>query len=84
VVSACVVGLLSERGWDRRAWTTALAMVVGNVIIYACGVTWLAQFVGPSQAVALGVLPFIPGDIVKLVLATLAVPAGWRLIGKPS
>ena len=82
VIGAYVVGLLAERGWDRRPMTTALAMAIGNVVIYACGLVWFSRFFGLDRAVALSVLPFIPGDIVKLVLATVLLPTGWKLLGR--
>ena len=81
--AAFAVGWLAERGWDRRALTTALAMVVGNVVIYAGGVSWLARLVGGlPEAVALGMAPFLIGDAIKLVLAAVLLPAGWAVIGR--
>jgi biotin transport system substrate-specific component len=82
VASAYVVGWLAERGWDRRPWTTALAMALGNVVIYAAGVTWLANLLGPTRALEQGLLPFLPGDLLKLILAATLLPAGWRLLGR--
>jgi biotin transport system substrate-specific component len=79
-VAAYVVGALAERGWDRRVWTAGAAMAVGQAVIYAGGLSWLAQLVGPGRAVELGLLPFVAGDTVKLLAATLALPAGWRLL----
>lgn len=79
-VAALVVGALAERGWDRRVWTAAAAMVVGQAVVYVGGLSWLAQLVGPGRAVELGLLPFLLGDAVKLLAATLALPAGWRLL----
>ena len=82
-VAAFVVGWLAERGWDRRVFTTALAMLLGNLVIYAGGVPWLARFVGGlPEAVALGMVPFLPGDAIKLVLAALLLPTGWALLGR--
>lgn len=81
VVAAFVVGLLAQRGWDRRVESTALAMLVGNVLIYAFGLSGLAHFVGVEKAFSLGFLPFIVGDLLKLTLAALALPAGWKLLG---
>ena len=81
VAAAVVVGWLSERGWDRRIGTTALAMVAGNLVIYLFGVAWLAQFVGWQRVLSLGVLPFLVGDAVKIGLAAFAMPIGWSLIG---
>ena len=79
VLAAAVVGYAAEREWDRRLATSLLEMLAGEVVIYACGVAWLARFpltVSPVQA---GLVPFIPGDLFKLVLAALALPAAWRL-----
>ena len=78
-VAAFVVGWLAERGWDRRLIGATLAMVVGNVAIYACGLPWLSIFVG-RQSFALGLAPFVAGDILKLVLAAVLLPAGWKLV----
>lgn len=81
--AAFAVGWLAERGWDRRVLTTALAMVVGNSVIYAGGVPWLARFVGGlAEAVASGMIPFLIGDAVKLVLAAVLLPAGWSILGR--
>ena len=80
VVAAGVVGWLAERGWDRRLVWTALAMLAGNVIIYALGVAWLAVYLGDLQtAVVKGALIFVPGDLIKIVVAVLALPGGWAL-----
>ncbi|QWK11391.1 MAG: biotin transporter BioY [Thermoflexus hugenholtzii] len=84
IAAAFVTGWLAERGWDRRPATTALAMLTGNAVIYLFGLPWLAWFVGgflgPKGALALGLLPFVPGDLLKLLLATLAFPSAWLLV----
>jgi biotin transport system substrate-specific component len=83
VIAAYVVGLLAERSWDRRVWTTAVAMVLGNLIIYACGVLWLSTFVGGlGPALTAGLLPFLPGDVLKIGAAALLLPGGWKLLGR--
>ena len=82
VVAAFAVGSLSERGWDRRPWTTAASMIIGNVIIYATGSLWLSRFVGFEAVLVTGVLPFLLGDALKIALATILLPAGWRIIGR--
>jgi len=83
LVAAALVGWLAERGWDKRAATTALAMVAGNAVIYALGVLWLGSVIGWDKPVLeFGLYPFIPGDILKIALATLALPLTWRLIDR--
>jgi biotin transport system substrate-specific component len=80
IAAAFVTGWLAERGWDRRPLTTALAMVLGNLVIYLLGVSWLAVFVGISKAPLLGMVPFLPGDLLKILLATAALPGAWWIV----
>lgn len=80
VFAAGLVGFLAERGWDRRWWTTLLAMVLGNLVIYAFGVGWLSTFLGLGAALAKGMLPFLVGDAIKIALAMVALPGGWALL----
>lgn len=83
VPAAALVGRLAERGWDRRIWLAVLAMAAGNLVIYACGASWLAIYLGSVQKALLGgVLPFIPGDLIKIGVAALALPGGWALVRK--
>lgn len=80
VAAAFVTGWLAERGWDRRVLTTALAMVIGNIVIYACGLVWLSKFVGTAHVVEFGLRPFVAGDAFKIALAAGLLPGGWRLM----
>ena len=81
MLAAYVVGLLAERGLERSVRTSIIPFFVGTVIIYACGVTWLAIILGSfSKAFAAGLVPFLIGDAIKLVAASLALPAAWKLI----
>jgi biotin transport system substrate-specific component len=82
VVVAWVVGWLSERGWDRRFATAVAAMLIGNVSIYVFGLPWLANFVGWGAVLRVGLIPFIVGDVLKIVLAGLALPWGRALVGR--
>jgi biotin transporter BioY len=81
-VAAYVVGLLAERGWDRRYFSSAAAMLLGSLLILAGGWLWLSRFTGAAQAFRLGVAPFVVGDLVKIALAAAALPAGWALVGR--
>lgn len=79
-VAAATVGYLAQHGWARTPWKTALAMVVGNAVIYFPGLLWLGTFMpGMPQTLAAGLLPFLAGDLLKLLLAMALLPAAWRL-----
>ncbi len=77
--AAALTGWLAERGWDRRFPTMVAAMLLGSSVIFGLGLVVLARFVPPHRLLALGLLPFIPGDLIKAALAALAFPAAWRL-----
>lgn len=74
VVAAFVVGWLCERGWDRHILSMALAMLIGNICIYLLGIPLLARFTGWQGVWAAGLIPFIPGDLGKLILAAVSFP----------
>ena len=66
----------------RTALRTAGLMVIGNVVIYAIGVTYLkfAIDVTWATALSLGMVPFLLGDALKIALAAGLFPATWRLV----
>jgi biotin transport system substrate-specific component len=81
VMAAYVIGLLAERGWERSVRTSLLPFFIGTVIIYACGVAWLTVILGSfSKAIAAGLLPFLIGDALKLIAASLVLPAAWKVV----
>ena len=57
-----------------------LTMLTGSVIIFVLGLAQLSRFVPASSLLAAGLLPFIPGDILKSLLAAAALPLAWRLV----
>lgn len=77
-LAAFVAGCLAERGWDRKAHTTIAGMLLASLTIFLFGALWLARFVGGlGPALLQGVVPFLPGDLIKAVLAALLLPTLW-------
>src|SRR4030042_246370 len=69
VAVAFLVGWLAERGWDRRIWTAVLAMLAGEAVLYAFGLSWLTRFVPGDKVLQTGLYPFIIGDLIKVTAA---------------
>ena len=80
LLAGVAMGYLAERGMGRTAVSTVAAMIVGNCIIYLCGVLWLANFIGFGQAFESGVLPFLYGDALKLIVSAGLMPLAWRAV----
>jgi biotin transport system substrate-specific component len=93
VLATLALGFAARRGWDRSVGGMALAMLVGNLLIYLPGAAWLhhlivgglydpAKFASPwDQTLTWGVTPYLIGDAIKLALAALVVPGLWKLVG---
>jgi biotin transport system substrate-specific component len=81
IVSAYVIGLLAEMGWDRKIVTTIAAMIIADAILLTFGFAWLAILTNVKTAFITGIVSFIPGDIFKVMLAAMVLPGLWKLIG---
>lgn len=77
--AAFVVGWFAERGWYRSG-SIVIPLLLGEALIYALGLPWLAFFVGPRSVLQSGLFPFIPGDLVKIAAVTVALPGGWSAV----
>tara|TARA_R110002126_G_scaffold146988_1_gene292958 strand:+ start:571 stop:1170 length:600 start_codon:yes stop_codon:yes gene_type:complete len=83
VLATVVLGVLAQRGWDRSVGWMALAMLMGNAVIYLPGLAWLGQLYGWDKPILQwGLTPFLIGDVIKLALAAVLLPGIWKLIDR--
>jgi len=82
--AGALVGWLAEMGWDRHVSGAVGAMILGEVVIYAIAVPWLAiaTHLSPQVAIEEGFLPFLVGDTIKLAIAAGIFPVAWWLVGR--
>lgn len=81
-VSAVIMGMLAERGWSQKVFLVAGAMIIGHATIYLMGAGWLSTFIGLEKAITAGVLPFLYGDLLKLVIAAAGLPLAWSIVNR--
>ena len=77
VVAAWAVGEMADRGHGRSITSALLALALGEAIIFGMGTLWLTAMFGVEKALAVGVLPFLLGEALKLALATAVWPLAW-------
>ncbi|MDX3453052.1 biotin transporter BioY [Streptomyces sp. ME02-8801-2C] len=84
VLASAVVGALARRGADRSVPRMAGTMVLGEAIIYAIGVPYLALAadMSASAAIAAGLTPFLLGDALKAALAMGMLPTAWKFLNR--
>ena len=68
------MGKFSEMRFNDIIIEALPVFLIGHVIIFFFGVSWLAVQVGLSKAILAGLVPFIPGAIIKTVLASIVHP----------
>jgi biotin transport system substrate-specific component len=83
ILAAGVVGRLAAARGDRTVIRTFLTMLLGTLSIYALGVPVLMAMTGLDLSAALlaGVVPFLIGDTIKVLLAAGLLPMTWKLVG---
>jgi len=82
--AAFITGAFAEHEWDRRFLTAAAAMAIGSSVIMLAGWLWFSLVMRTSPVLTFfdAVLKFIPGDIIKICLAAVVLPSGWKLVRK--
>lgn len=80
--AAFITGAFAEHGWDKRFLTAAASMAIGSAVIMLSGWAWFALITNTSLPIAfqLTVLKFIPGEIIKILLAAAVLPSGWAIL----
>jgi len=86
LISSLVLGALAGRKWDQKIKTVIPTMIIGNLVIFAIGLLWLNQYTGQSWLWTFekGFTPFVFGEIIKIAIASTALPAVWKYVAKRS
>jgi biotin transport system substrate-specific component len=86
VLAAALVGWLAQKQWDRKVLGTIGAFLAGTVVIYSVGLPWLSVALGQlgypndlNATLQAGLYPFIPGDLIKALVAGGLLPLAWKL-----
>ncbi|MCB1883722.1 MAG: biotin transporter BioY [Geminicoccaceae bacterium] len=80
IAAAFLCGLAADRG--MRGWRLFAVTLAASAAIYLPGVLWLSGFVGGfGKAIAVGVVPFLLGDLLKSALAAAAAELGLARLG---
>lgn len=88
IAAAAVVGWLAKLNWQKKVTGVLASFMIGNAVIYLFGLPWLAFALSNlnlasdlSAVLAAGLIPFLIGDAIKMVLAAAALPLAWKYLG---
>ncbi|MEX0859675.1 MAG: biotin transporter BioY [Cucumibacter sp.] len=82
IVEVVIVGWFAERGAVRSPLALFPVMLVAAALVLALGFAYLSTLIGVEAAWNGGVVPFLLGDLVKVAVASLLIPAAARLVRK--
>jgi len=88
IPAAYLAGWLAERAWDRKPLLAMIGFVGASVVPFLIGVPYMAMILSTvmgmevtfASVMAAGVLPFIPGGLVKAAIAAFLIPAAWAMV----
>ena len=80
IAAALILGFLSDKGIAKSYVKTFLSLLLASAVILVLGALVLILFVPSKDIFMIGVLPFLPGDMLKVVAATLLFPRLWKFI----
>lgn len=83
--ASAITGALAGRKWDQKIATVIPTMILGNVATFTFGLIWLHHVVGQSWSwtFSKGLTPFLFGEVLKIAIASTALPTLWRFVRKP-
>ena len=72
---ALIMGFALEH-FDRKLVPTIIGMIIGMAVCYALGTVWLAKLLSLSfkEGLMMGVIPYLPGDAAKIIIAAIVGP----------
>jgi len=84
LLASWITGALAGRKWDQKIATVIPTMLIGTTIIFTFGLIWLHQSTGQSWTWTFekGLQPFVIGEVIKIAIASTALPTVWRFVSK--
>ena len=84
LIASLVTGYLAGRKWDQKILTVIPTMLIGDLIIFTAGLFWLHHSIHANWATTFkfGFTPFVWGEVIKIAIASTAMPTLWRFVPK--
>ena len=84
LLASLITGYLAGRKWDQKIFTVIPTMLIGDLVIFSAGLFWLHHSLHATWATTFkfGFTPFIVGEVIKIAIASTAMPTLWRFVPK--
>ncbi|MGL4524058.1 MAG: biotin transporter BioY [Spirochaetia bacterium] len=82
--AAYIIGMCADLGWGKNPLLAGLAVLLGKVMIYSCGLFFLAQILPSQQLLNAGLYPFLPAALFQVACTAILVPTIMTMSKKKS
>ena len=84
LLASLITGYLAGRKWDQKIFTVIPTMLIGDLVIFSAGLFWLHHSLHATWATTFkfGFTPFIVGEVIKIAIASTAMPTLSRFVLK--
>lgn len=82
IFASLICGYFVEKGYTKSTFKLIMVIILANLIIYTLGMLQLSLFIPLNKVLYAGLLPFIPGDIVKMIIVFVILKSGWTIVKK--
>ncbi len=79
-IAAAAISYFANIGFSTSYIKSFISIMIGSIIIFACGILYLGSIIGYTKAIQAGLLPFIPSEIFKIALAVLLIPTLHKIV----
>ncbi|SRR5579883_1014445 len=76
--AAYISGYLAQKGWAKSIIRSFMVALLGASVIFLCGLSVLSLSIGWDKAIAVGLMPFIISEPIKLAAASFIIPHCWK------
>ena len=80
VFAAGIAGILKNKGWTKNFNMSLLLMIFSTIVIYLIGILWLGFYVDFENVIKMGIIPFLPGDTLKIILGAILLSNSTKLV----
>ncbi|MDO5089348.1 MAG: biotin transporter BioY [Leptotrichiaceae bacterium] len=78
--AAYICGYFADKGWTKSYTKLILVLLLAHSVLYLFGLVQLSLFFPNKNIFIIGLIPFIPGDIIKMILMMGILPAAWKFV----
>ena len=80
--AALVCGYFADKGWTKSPVKLISALIIAHAVLYFFGLLQLNIFLPNKNVFAIGLYPFIAGDVIKMIILSALLPTVWKFTEK--